>query len=116
VAVIKLLTSHQHWFTLEPPGPRSRAYHILETLLKDSQVQQFLQVNRYQGVLWFKQESFEQLQWWLLLLAVVKIGTDPLRPVTERAQELLACYEIIQQLNRAEAKSGYQIEKLLTAV
>jgi glycosidase len=115
VAVVKLLTSHQHWFAAEAPDARSRAYQILEALLKDDEVQQFLQVNRYQGVLWFNKEAFEQLLWWLLLAAVVEISADPLRPATERAEQILACYSIVEQLRQAEEQSGYQVEELLKA-
>jgi len=71
-------------------------------------VRQFLQVNRYHGVLWFNKEAFEELLWWLWLVAVVQIGADP-----QRADEMLACSEIIKQLCQAAEKSGYQVEKLL---
>jgi len=116
VGRIKWLTSHQRWFALDAPSIHARAYHVLETLLKDDQVQQFLQVNRYQGVLWFNKEAFEQLLWWLTLLAVVEIGVDPLRPEAEVTREMLACYEVVQLLHRAEEKSDYQVEKLLSVV
>jgi hypothetical protein len=108
VAVVKLLTSHQRWFAAEATAARSRAYQILESLLKDDEVQQFLQVNRYQGVLWFNKEAFEQLLWWLWLVAVVEIGADP-----KRAEEISACSSIVEQLRQAGEKSGYQVEKLL---
>ena len=116
VGVIKLFTSHQRWFAVEAPTAQARAYQVLESLLKDAEVQQFLQVNRYQGTLWFNQEVFEQLLWWLLLLAAVEISTDPLRPVAEAAEEMLARYEIVQQLHQAGEESGYQVEKLLRVV
>ncbi len=108
VAVVKLLTSHQRWFAVQAADAPSRAYRILESLLKDDEVRQFLQVNRYQGVLWFNKEAFEELLWWLWLVAVVQIGADP-----QRADEMLACSEIIKQLCQAAEKSGYQVEKLL---
>jgi hypothetical protein len=116
VGVIKLLTAHQRWFAVEAPNARARACQVLATLLKDDEVQQFLQVNRYQGVLWFNKEAFEQLLWWLLLLAAVEISADPLRPAAERAKEILACYEVVQHLHQAGENSGYQVEKLLSVV
>jgi len=79
-------------------------------------VRQFLQVNRYQGTLWFNQETFEQLLWWLLLLATVEIQTDPRLPTAEKAEQILACYEVIQHLHQAEEGSDYQVEKLLRAI
>ena len=116
VDLIKLLASHQRWFAVDAPSVRARAYRILESLLKDGQVQQFVQVNRYQGALWFNQEAFEQLLWWLLLLAVVEISVDPLCPADEVTKKILACYEVIQLLRQAEERSDYQVEKLLREV
>jgi len=116
VATIKLLTSHQRWFEMQTPKQTGkRAYRVLSSWLGDNKVQQFLQVNRYRGVLWFNREAFDQLLWWMLLVAAVAISADPLRPADEVAQEIVACYDVVRQLQRAEEKSGYQVEKLLEA-
>jgi hypothetical protein len=88
----------------------------MESWLSDSEVHQFLQVNRYQEALWFNQEAFEELLWWMFLLAAVNISADPLRPESEVSQETVASYEVIQRLLRAEGQSEYQIEKLLAAL
>lgn len=124
VGTVKLLTSHQRWFAAQAPDARPRAYQILQALLKDDEVQLYLQVNRYQGVLWFNKEAFEQLLWWLFVVATVEISAEPpldgtrgrLRPATEIAKEILACYEVIQLLHQAEERSDYQVEKLLSVV
>ena len=78
-------------------------------------MQQFLQVNRYDDVLWFNHEAFNQLLGWLLLVAMVKAGGDPLRSAAEVVESFLKYYTIIQKLHAAEQKSGYQVEKLLAA-
>src|SRR5262249_33942895 len=75
VLVIKLLTTQQRWFAVEA-GEKKRGYQVLEALLRDGDVHQFLQVNRYRDVLWFNKEAFEQLLWWLLLVAVLDAGSD----------------------------------------
>jgi hypothetical protein len=113
---IKLFTSHQCWFATDVPDAQTRAHHVLAALLQDDEVQQFLQVNRYQGVLWFNKEAFEQLLWWLLLLAVVAIAADAARPAAETVQEIVASYQIVQQLRQAAEKSEYRVEKLLAVV
>jgi hypothetical protein len=112
VTVVKLLTSHQRWFATEAPDPAARAYRILEQLLHDDEVQQFLHVNRYRDVLWFNKEAFEQLLWWLLLVA--KISMTSLYPEAKIAEEILAGYGIVQRLRQAEEESGYQVEELMT--
>ncbi len=115
VAVIKILTTHQQWFEVQASGTKW-AHGVLESWLKDSDVQGFLQVNRYQGVLWFNHESFEELSWWMLLLAVIVISADPLIPPAEVAEEIVARYDIVQQLLQAQEQSEYQVERLMTVL
>src|SRR5262249_25539717 len=113
VAVIKILTSHQRWHVPEG-SEKLQAYRVLETLLKDSEVQQFLQVNRYQDVLWFSHEAFAQLLWWLWLAGVVPAGAEP-APLPEATTALLESYRILQDLRQAGLESEYRVERLLTA-
>jgi len=115
VATIKVLITHQRWFETEAPDGTEQAYLVLESWLKDDEVQRLLRVNRHQGVLWFNKEAFEQLLRWMLLVAVVTLGADPLRPADETAREIGVCYGIVKQLQRAEEESGYQVERLLEA-
>jgi hypothetical protein len=102
-----LLTAHQGWFK------EKRAYRFLESLLKDNEVQQFLQINRYNDILWFNREAFDDLLWWLRLLAAIEISSDPQRPALQAAKDLEDCNGTIETLNEAVKKSGYQVEKLL---
>jgi len=115
VTVVKLLTTHQRWFETQV-SEKTPAYQTLESWLRDSEVQGFLQVNRYQDVLWFNQEAFEQLLWWMLLVATIGLNAEPDRSTTEMTEEIVQCYDIIQQLRQAEQQSEYQVEKLLAAL
>ncbi len=114
VTAVKLLVSHQRWFE-GPEGEKSQAYQVLEAWLRDGDVQQFLHVNRYQGVLWFNQEAFEELLRWMMRVAVVALTADPELPTEETARQIAAAYAIVKQLRRAEAESGFQVEELLKA-
>jgi hypothetical protein len=136
VAVIKLLTSHQLWASV--PGPtaaetarvpggeydvpapnmgyrvpdaRLRAHAVLEALLKDDEVQQYLHVNRYQDVLWFNKEAFVQLLRWLLLVETVQAVAA--WPARQALAEVLSADEVLQELRQAEEQSGYQVEELV---
>jgi len=115
VTTIKILTSHQRWPEIQAVEEGERAYQVLESWLQDNEVQQFLQVNRYQGLLWFNKEAFEHLLWWMMLSAAVAISADPLRSKAEVAREITACHDTIKKLQQAKEISGYQIEKLLGA-
>jgi glycosidase len=107
ITIIKLLTSHQGWFE------EKNAYQVLVSLLKDNEVQQFLQINRYNDILWFNREAFDDLLWWLMMLAAVEISSDLQRPANRVAKDLEDCYGMVQNLKDAKEKSGYQVEKLL---
>ncbi len=112
LTVIKLRTGHQRWFEVKP-SDQKQTYAILESLLKDGEVQQFLRVNQYNDILWFNKEAFEEMLWWLMMAAALTISSDPLRPANEVIRELERCWSIIQKLQEAKKKSEYQIEKLL---
>jgi glycosidase len=109
VSLIKLLTSHQRWFE------EKRIYRLLDSLLKDNEVQQFLQINRYNDVLWFNKEAFEELLWWLRVVAAVEISSDDKRTSSEVVRDLEGCYATIQTLEEAGKRSDYQVEKLLAS-
>jgi hypothetical protein len=115
LTVIKWLTGHQRWFESKPSSGE-QTYGILELLLKDSDVQQFLQVNQCNDIWWFNKEAFEEMLWWLMMVAALTIGSDSLRSVNAVVEELQGCNSIIQTWQNAEEKSEYQVEKLLSAL
>jgi hypothetical protein len=111
--VIKLLTTHQRWF--ETKGPQEkRAYQVLEAALQDAEIQQYIQVNRWQGALWFNKEVFERWLRWMLVLAVVDARRNT--SADEAAQRIVERHAVIADLVHAEEKSEYQVEKLLEAI
>jgi len=111
--VMKVLTSHQRWFEEAPATEPSRAYQVLQSLLRDDEAQRFLGVNRHQDVLWFNRDAFEELLWWMMVAAVVEATRDAGRPAVEVADEIVDGYEVVQALRRAEQESEYRVEKLL---
>jgi glycosidase len=117
LTVIKLVTSHQQWLAVGVSKTK-RVYQVLQSLLADGEVQQYLQVNRFNEVLWFSKEAFDQLLWWLMLVAVVQVtaGAAPDRPAGQVTAQIVEYHDIVHQLLEAVEKSGYQLEKLLAAV
>jgi hypothetical protein len=85
-------------------------------LLADSEAQRFLGVNRFDGVLWFNKESFEQLLWWMLWLAVVDAWSDAQRPAGVAVAQVAERYRVVEVLQRAGDASEYRVEKLLALV
>jgi len=115
VGTIKVLTLHQDRLEAAISAKKS-ASDLLETLLADNDVQQLLRVNRYNEVLWFNKEAFEQLLGWLMAAAVIDATLKPDRLVEEVTADILAAYDVIKCWQAAEGESAYQVKKLLAAV
>jgi hypothetical protein len=122
ITLIKLLTSQHTWWTIINKNPvkgdKKAAYHILNRILSDNDAQIYLGVNRYQDVLWFNKESFEDLLWWLYILAIVEISSQGLQTDqnNEIEKKILECYNEISSLIKNAEASGYKLEKLLDIV
>jgi hypothetical protein len=113
--LIKILAGHARWHEVEISG-QTPGQRVLESLLKDGEVHQFLQVNRHNEILWFNKEAFEELLGWLFWVAVVEISSDPQRPASQITKDLEGCYNVYRRLSNAEKKSDYQVERLIGEV
>ncbi len=117
LALIKILTSHQRWFEADvarsPKAPGAEA--VLETLLSDSEVQEYLAFNRYRGALWFHSESLDELLEGLLLIAALDALAQPGTSPEQREHLVLQRKTVIERIQAAKKQSDYQVEKLLAA-
>ena len=80
------------------------------TLLRDDEVQRFLGVNRFEGVLYYNKESFAELLQGLFAAAVVSRLAANRENVAATVSEL---YDLVAALHAADAASEYRVEKLL---
>ena len=115
LTAIKWLTGHQTWFE-KRPSDQKQVHAILESLFRDSDVQEFLRINRYNDIWWYNKEAFEEMLWWLMMVAALTIGSDSLRPVNAVVEEIQRGYAMIQTWQKAGEASDYQVEKLLERV
>ncbi|OGO26125.1 MAG: alpha-amylase [Chloroflexi bacterium RBG_16_52_11] len=112
--IIKLMTNHQQW-SVEHSSQDDAAYKVLQSWLKDPDVQRFLQINRYQDILWYNQGAYHELVWWMFASEVISTGAK--QPSTEGiARQIVSLFEIVQYLLKADEKSNYQVDKLLSAL
>jgi hypothetical protein len=113
--MIKILIRHQDWYEAGPPKS-TRNYRILEGLLADEYIQNFLQVNRYQEILWFNKEQFDALMSWMMRTAAVNGIERWGIKAGDTAEQIASAYQVVRKLLKAEKGSGYQVEKLLEMV
>ncbi|MCG6963637.1 MAG: alpha-amylase [Acidobacteria bacterium] len=92
---------------------KDAGHRFLAAALRDSDLQSFLGVNRYQNVLWFNHESFRDLLRHLKAAGTVSILGDGKPHTARRLQRLRA---VLADLKRAEKATGYQVQRLLDAL
>jgi hypothetical protein len=78
------------------------ASELLDVLLQDTDAQQLLNINHFEGVVWFNLEGFDALLRWLA--AIIQFS-DSEAAIQHREFA-------VKQLQRAAAMSGYQVDKL----
>ncbi len=106
--LVRLLLVWQSWYVPGVPASE-QASRFLKEIIHTLETQQFLNVNLYDGKLSFNQENFDEMTWWLLALASIDA-----RPSSgkERAAHITEAYKVILELLAAEAKSGFELDKL----
>lgn len=116
VHLMNILIIHQEWCSslnqMNLPST-NLAYNTLIGWLKDPDISRFIKINRYQDILWFNKERFEELLQSMLLIAYLQQKEQPAE--NNESSTLNACYLIIQKLRTAQQHSAYQLEKLIEA-
>lgn len=115
VMIVKIFTLHRNYCK----GKKAREMclsNILEDLLKDEDVRSFMQVHRFQDVLWFNKEAFEELTQWMFIISTIHVLSDESLESEQITQSILHCYRLIKALDKAKQQSSYQVDKLFEAV
>jgi len=108
-ALIKILTAHHAWCD---PLSAARSLEAIRRMLHDADVRLYLNVNRYNNVLWFGRERMEHLLYWLFTVSVVDLMVAP----SDRKgmlKEIDFRYGVIARLLKTAEESGWQVEKFL---
>ena len=86
----------------------------LKKLISNPEIQQYLQINRFQGVLWFNKERFESLAVWLFMVRIIEIGMDPKFSASKLFEETIKLNPYIQKIRKAIESSNYKVDDFLT--
>ena len=113
IQVVKIITSFQYWgmnVTSETP------YSLIQRLLANSQIRSFIHVNRYNDILWFNEESFDQLLFYFQTVSwLVSCSSEEIDASTH-VQDMIVINDYLASIKKAKLKSGYQISKLVEAL
>jgi len=109
--LIQILVEKQNWYADMKRNKLALAEHMNE-LFSNPDVIRFLGIHRYEGVLWFHKESYEDLIWWLSLVAFVQvlISKSP-----EAEKDFTDIFDLVVECLSAEDVSSFKVEKLLMA-
>ncbi len=111
ILILRILFSHQDWFNL---SEELSLEEIFKNWFSDPDVRSYLQVNRYNDVLWYNRERFEELNWWLMVVTVIKEMGRKDSSYNALAELVLKLEKLIGVISKVERKSGYQVDRLMT--
>ncbi len=110
--LVKILVCHRPWF----PSSMKRKTRIgsnLKALFFEPDMQQFLQLNWYENVLWYNKERFDELTNWLLVVSIVDLVAGATAIDKHIAEGIVDRYEITQRVRQEAVKSRFRVEKML---
>jgi len=115
VRLVRLLCSHQEFSGEVQPEASEPSYaNWLRNWLQDVEFQRYLKFNRYQGILWFNREAFDDWLWWNLATATIDFTSGiPSTIDTETRRRIAARNDIVRHLHEAADNSYYQVELLV---
>ena len=106
--LLRLLVRYAHaLIPTEDQDATATVDAVLSLLITDADAQRFLRVNEYEGVRWFNQEAYRMLTGGLLTAVMLEA-----RARGEATENLVV---IAEALDAAEARSGYNLEKLVAS-
>ena len=107
---LRLLINQQDWYSDMGRKPVSE---IARAWLSTPEIQTFIQVNRFEDILWYNSDAFKEFLWWMTTLAFVHCEMKSDCSHGESLETLLECYAIMQQLTQADKAARFKLEKLL---
>ena len=109
---IRLLTGQHNWY--EKIG-RLLPHQLLHTWLSNGDIQRYLQINRYNGILWFNKETYGQFTWWMTVIGFLDTMVNSNLTDAKRLENLAGISNIKQELLEAERAADYKVSDLLAA-
>jgi len=112
--LVKILVSHRQ--VLGSPQQKERIQPDLRSLFFEPEVQQFLEFNWYDGILWFNKERFEELMEWLLLVSIFDLMTTFALIDQKLADAIRERYSVFRRVCRRAERSGFRVERMLASL
>ncbi|MHA1946244.1 MAG: alpha-amylase family glycosyl hydrolase [Candidatus Hodarchaeales archaeon] len=105
----KILVSHQNWITRDEINDPNK---VIQELLKDPEVHYFLNINRYQDVLWFNEQQFSIFIKGITLVALLELISTENDPYS-LMKKLESIFTVNFSWKKALSESEYKLAKFL---
>jgi glycosidase len=109
-SALRILIDQQRWY--EVAGKKKPA-ELLKIWLANGDIQRYLEVHRFENVLWFNKERYESFVWWMAAMAVFGAVFEGKAGASLLVERLLLVNQLAQKLLQAGERSGYQVARLV---
>ena len=110
--ILLIITEHQSWFEKFQES-NDDLKEMVKIFLSDFNIRSFININRYNGILWFNKESLEMLMDWMEFLGCLNVLKNSYPSLDKIKSDLDEMYELIASVNLAAENSEYKLEKFL---
>jgi len=110
---IRAFIYYQNWW--RQYEPEVLPLKLMEDVFRDDNMKSILQINEYEGEIWFNKESFEDFTAGLFVISVLEILRNT-EKVSERKIEFTKRYMVIKNLIAAAERSGYKVDNFMQEV
>ncbi|GAG71798.1 unnamed protein product [marine sediment metagenome] len=108
-SIIKLMIGLQDWSNLVINGKKD-LYSVFQLFFSDPEVQQYLKVNRFQQLLWYNAELFDNFIKWMWVIAIIELLVKSIEDTHGELKKLLDYYLMIKKVSKT---TNFQVVKLL---
>lgn len=115
VLLVKILTSHQNWIA-SLLSEKQMSDQNIRTILSDPEVQIYIQINRFQNILWFNRENFEKLAKNLFLIGIINILSIKKYKADNFDKNIKKLIEIIDRWLKTAEIAKYQLDKFFEII
>jgi hypothetical protein len=70
-------------------------------------------VYRFEGKLWYDHEAFQEFLWWMEIITILQVQTEPNANRVSVGEITLAVNDLINQIQLRDKNSACLVEKLL---
>jgi len=111
INTVKVLTIMQNWYQENGKNDLST---LFISWLSTEELRKFLDTNEHDKIMWFNQEGFEELIWWMMVLAMIGEMQKSTQARGLSAAKLRAIGKVIEKIKDAEKRSEFQVDRLLS--